>query len=37
VQPLLADLDGIARLVIVPDAELFPLPFAALRDDQGST
>jgi CHAT domain-containing protein/Flp pilus assembly protein TadD len=33
--PIGADLDGLARLVISPDGELSVIPFAALVDDKG--
>ncbi len=35
IAPIAADLVGVRRLLLVPDAELFALPFAALQDAEG--
>lgn len=35
IAPIVADLADVRRLVLVPDAELFALPFAALQDADG--
>lgn len=35
IEPIVGELGGVRRLVLVPDAELYALPFATLRDAEG--